>query len=41
LHGNYVWLPERECSVQRRNQKVIEEAPSTAMDEATRKKMGD
>ena len=41
LHGNYVWLPERECSVQRRNQKVIEEAPSTAMDEVTRKRMGD
>jgi propionyl-CoA carboxylase alpha chain len=41
LHGNYVWLPERECSVQRRNQKVIEEAPSVAMDAATRKKMGD
>lgn len=39
--GNYVWLPERECSVQRRNQKVIEEAPSTAMDPITRKKMGD
>ena len=41
LHGNYVWLPERECSVQRRNQKVIEEAPSTAMDPITRKRMGD
>ena len=41
MHGNYVYLPERECSVQRRNQKVIEEAPSPAMDEATRKKMGD
>ena len=40
-HGNYVWLPERECSVQRRNQKVIEEAPSPAMDPATRKLMGD
>lgn len=33
-------MPERECSVQRRNQKVIEEAPSTAMDEYTRAKMG-
>ena len=41
LHGNYVYLPERECSVQRRNQKVIEEAPSPAMDEATRRKMGE
>jgi propionyl-CoA carboxylase alpha chain len=39
-HGNYVYLPERECSVQRRNQKVIEEAPSTAMDLETRAKMG-
>ena len=39
-HGNYVYVPERECSVQRRNQKVIEEAPSSAMDEATRHKMG-
>lgn len=36
-----MWLPERECSVQRRNQKVIEEAPSVAMDQATRKKMGE
>lgn len=39
-HGNYVYLPERECSVQRRNQKVIEEAPSSAMDPITRAKMG-
>jgi len=39
-HGNYVYLPERECSVQRRNQKVIEEAPSSAMDQATRHRMG-
>lgn len=31
-HGNYVYLPERECSVQRRNQKVIEEAPCSIMD---------
>lgn len=39
--GNYVYFPERECSVQRRNQKVIEEAPSPAMDNATRAKMGE
>ena len=36
-----MYMPERECSVQRRNQKVIEEAPSPAMDEVTRKKMGE
>lgn len=40
-HGNYVYMPERECSVQRRNQKVIEEAPSSAMDPVTRKRMGE
>ncbi len=39
-HGNYVYMPERECSVQRRNQKVIEEAPCSIMDQATRDKMG-
>eukprot|EP01022_Parablepharisma_sp_SALTPOND_P011934 TRINITY_DN1521_c0_g1_i1.p1 TRINITY_DN1521_c0_g1~~TRINITY_DN1521_c0_g1_i1.p1 ORF type:complete len:733 (+),score=121.78 TRINITY_DN1521_c0_g1_i1:174-2372(+) len=39
-HGNYVYLPERECSVQRRNQKVIEEAPSVVMDPQTRHAMG-
>ncbi len=39
-HGNYVYLPERECSVQRRNQKVIEEAPSMVMDPQTRHSMG-
>lgn len=39
-HGNYVYLPERECSVQRRNQKVVEEAPSVIMDPQTRHAMG-
>lgn len=38
--GNVVPLPERECSIQRRNQKVIEEAPSVLLDDATRLAMG-
>lgn len=38
-HGNYVCLGERECSIQRHNQKVIEEAPSPLLDEKSRQKM--
>lgn len=38
-HGNVAAFPERECSVQRRNQKVVEEAPSCLIDPATRQKM--
>ena len=40
-HGNGIYLNERECSIQRRNQKVVEEAPSPFLDEATRKAMGE
>jgi propionyl-CoA carboxylase alpha chain len=40
-HGNTVYLHERECSIQRRHQKVIEEAPSPFISEATRKAMGE
>jgi acetyl-CoA carboxylase biotin carboxylase subunit len=39
-HGNVVHLGERECSIQRRHQKVLEESPSVAIDAATRKKIG-
>ena len=41
LHGNYVHMFERECSIQRRHQKVIEEAPSPAVNESLRARMGE
>jgi propionyl-CoA carboxylase alpha subunit len=40
-HGNVIHLGERECSIQRRNQKVVEEAPSPLLDETTRRHMGE
>lgn len=40
-HGNAIYLAERECSIQRRNQKVLEEAPSSLLDEHTRRLMGE
>jgi acetyl-CoA carboxylase biotin carboxylase subunit len=40
-HGNVVHLFERECSIQRRHQKIVEESPSTALDDALREKMGE
>jgi propionyl-CoA carboxylase alpha chain len=40
-HGHVIYLGERECSIQRRNQKVLEESPSPLLDDSTRKKMGE
>jgi acetyl-CoA carboxylase biotin carboxylase subunit len=40
-HGNIIYFPERECSIQRRHQKVIEEAPSTLLDPDQRRRMGE
>jgi propionyl-CoA carboxylase alpha chain len=40
-HGHVIHLGERECSIQRRNQKIVEEAPSPLIDPATRRKMGE
>ena len=40
-HGNVIYLHERECSIQRRHQKIVEEAPSPFLDKATRKSMGE
>ena len=41
MYGNVIYLGERECSIQRRHQKIIEEAPSLFLDNDTRKNMGE
>ncbi|CAF1668172.1 unnamed protein product, partial [Didymodactylos carnosus] len=41
MHKNYVYLFERDCSVQRRHQKIIEEAPAPGINWSTRKKLGE
>jgi propionyl-CoA carboxylase alpha chain len=41
VHGNHLWLGERECSIQRRHQKLVEESPSAAITEEQRKMMGE
>ncbi len=40
-HGNYIHIGERECSIQRKHQKLIEESPSVALDEKLRTEMGE
>ena len=40
-HGNVVYLGERDCTIQRRNQKILEESPSTVLNDELRKKMGE
>jgi acetyl-CoA carboxylase biotin carboxylase subunit len=40
-HGNYIYIGERECSIQRKHQKLIEESPSVALDEKLRREMGE